>query len=162
MPANRLSRTVARFERLPPGLRDWLLSKALGRAVPLVGTAGLRFDELSAERAIVVIQNRRRVQNHIRGVHAAAMALLAETATGFALGLHLPDDKLPLIRSMKIDYVRRAEGDLRAVAALPSSEVARLHTEPRGDLIVPVTVTDASGESPIVCEMRWAWIPKKR
>src|SRR5262249_25140795 len=108
------------------------------------------------------IRNRRPVQNHIRGVHAAAMALLAETATGFALGLHLPDDRLPLIRTMKIDYVRRAEGGLRAVAALRPEQIAQIRSEPKGDLVVPVTVTDDSGASPIECEMRWAWVPRKR
>jgi hypothetical protein len=28
--------------------------------------------------------------------------------------------------------------------------------------VVPVTVTDESGEQPIQCRMTWAWVPKKR
>ncbi len=28
--------------------------------------------------------------------------------------------------------------------------------------LVPVTVTDESGESPIACEMLWAWVPRRR
>ena len=35
-------------------------------------------------------------------------------------------------------------------------------TEDKGDVLVDVVVTDESGESPIVCEMVWAWVPKKR
>ena len=31
-----------------------------------------------------------------------------------------------------------------------------------GDVLVAVVVTDESGESPIRCEMVWAWVPKKR
>ena len=41
------------------------------------------------------IAHRRKVQNHIGGVHATATALLAETATGMVVGMNLPDEKLP-------------------------------------------------------------------
>jgi len=29
-------------------------------------------------------------------------------------------------------------------------------------LLVPVIVTDETGEQPIECEMVWAWVPKKK
>ena len=32
----------------------------------------------------------------------------------------------------------------------------------KGELIVPITVTDESGQSPIECTMNWAWLPKKK
>src|SRR5690606_34886183 len=80
---NRLARTVVRLQQLPSGLRPWVLSHLLGRAVPLVGTAGLRFEQITSSQVVVRVANRRKVQNHIRGVHAAGMVLLAETATGF-------------------------------------------------------------------------------
>jgi len=32
----------------------------------------------------------------------------------------------------------------------------------RGQLNVPVAVTDESGRGPIRCELVWAWIPKKK
>jgi len=28
--------------------------------------------------------------------------------------------------------------------------------------MVPVTITDESGQQPIECFMEWAWVPKKR
>ena len=39
---------------------------------------------------------------------------------------------------------------------------ARIAAEPKGDVVVPVIVTDESGEQPIQCAMTWAWVPKKR
>ena len=75
--SNNLIRIVGKFDFLPPNLRSTVISKIFGRVVPLVGTAGLRYDELTPERVVVSIRNRRPVQNHIDGVHAAAMALLA-------------------------------------------------------------------------------------
>lgn len=162
MPTNRMSRLIGKLDILPAQLRKRARTFLLGRAVPFVGTAKLAVEELSNERVVVTIRNRRRVQNHIKGVHAAAMALLAETATGFAIAMHLPDDRVPLIKTLKIDYVRRAHGDLIAVVELPFEQVQRLLSEGKGEIIVPVSVTDESGATPIICEATWAWIPRNR
>ena len=83
---NRLARTLAKIDRFPAALRTTARILALGRVVKFVGTAGLSIEELTPARAVVFIENRARVQNHIGGVHAAAMALVAETATGFVVG----------------------------------------------------------------------------
>jgi acyl-coenzyme A thioesterase PaaI-like protein len=159
---NQLSRNVARFQSAPAFMRPWLTSFMLGSVVPLVGTAGLRFDEISNERVVVSIRNRRKVQNHIKGVHAAGMALLAETATGFCVGMNVPDDKLPLIKTLKVSYLKRAQGDMKAVAQLRPEQIQQILTQDKGEVTVPVSITDESGQEPIQCEMVWAWVPKKR
>lgn len=161
-PLNRMARTVASLDRVPAPLAGWVRSKALGRAVRFAGTAGLEFREVGPARVVVAIANRGKVQNHIGGVHAAAMALLAETATGFVVGMNLPDDKLPLIKTLSIDYLRRAQGGLVATAHLAPEQIEALFTEPKGEVLVPVEVKDESGAEPIRCAMTWAWVPKKR
>lgn len=158
---NNLNRVVSKLSFLPPGVRSSVISRIFGRVVPFVGTSGLRYEELSPERVVVSIRNRRPVQNHIKGVHAAAMALLAETATGFAVGMNLPDDKLPLIKTLKVDYIKRTQGDMRAEATLTPEQVNLIRTTPKGEVTVPVVVTDESGEEPVRCEMVWAWVSKK-
>ncbi len=159
---NQLSRTVAQFQRLPAFMRNGVTSLALGRVVPLVGTAGLRFEVISPDQVVVTLRNRRKVQNHIKGIHAAGMALLAETATGFCVGMNLPDDKLPLIKTLKVDYLKRAQGDLRAVAQLRPEQIQQILTQDKGEVTVPVRITDDTGQEPIQCEMVWAWVPKQR
>ena len=160
--SNQLKRVVESSKWLPANIRATVVSKILGKVVPYVGTTGLLYEEISSERVIVSIRNQHKVQNHIKNVHAAAMALLAETATGFVVGINLPDDKLPLIKSLKVDFYKRTQGDMRAVATLTPEDVARIATEPKGELWVPVTVTDESGNEPIKCEMLWAWVPKAK
>ncbi len=159
---NQLSRQLAKLSGLPQVLRPGLMSFVLGQIVPMVGTASLHFEEVSSQRVVVHIRNRRKVQNHIKGVHAAAMALLAETATGFCVGMNLPDDKLPLIKSMHVDYLKRAQGDMKAVAQLSAEQVQQILTQDKGEVTVPVNITDASGQAPIACQMVWAWVPKTR
>jgi len=160
--ANKMGRTLAKFALLPEPLRVKAQSLLLGNFVPMTGTLGLEFRVLEPGRVEIYVANRRKVRNHIGGVHACTTALAAETATGFAVGLVLPDDKLPLLKSMKVDYVKRGKGDMRAVATLDEAAIARLQNEPRGDMDVPVTVTDGSGGNPVQCVFTWAWVPNKK
>lgn len=160
--ANRLSRALDWLAPLPAPLRRRATTLLFNSQVRFAGTGGLRFEALGAGEAVVLIANRRRVRNHIGGVHAAAMALLAETSTGAVFGMNVPDDRLPLLKRMHIDYLRRAQGGLRAVATLSEAQRARIAADERGEIDVPVTVTDESGEAPIAATMTWAWVPKKR
>ncbi|HNH45340.1 MAG TPA: DUF4442 domain-containing protein [Agitococcus sp.] len=156
-----IKRVVESSKWLPANIRATVISKIFGKVVPYVGTSGLLYEEITPERVVVSIKNQRKVQNHINNVHAAAMALLAETATGFIVGMNLPDDKLPLIKTLKVSYYKRTQGDMRAVATLTPEDIARIESEPKGEVLVPVIVTDESGGEPIKCEMLWAWVSKR-
>lgn len=159
---NRLSRVVHKFDGMPLGMKRQLITWVFGGTVKFVRTAGIRFLELGEERAVLVIPNRRKVRNHIGTVHASAMGLLAETATGAVLGMNVPDDRVPVLRGMKVNYLKRAQGALRAEATLTPEMRERIQKDERGDLVVPVKVTDESGEMPLECEMLWAWRPRKK
>lgn len=155
---NRLEKTVKKLENKPFDL----LSKAIGRVVPFVGTTGLKFEVMTRERVIVKVNNRKKNRNHIGQIHAAAMVLLAETATGMVVGMNVPDDKVPLVKYIKTDFVRRSEGAMRAEAWLTPEQQDAIRTQPRGEVMVAVKVTDESGEEPIICEAEWAWREKKK
>ncbi len=159
---SNLNRTVHKLSKVRPSLRWRLLTWAFGRTVRFVRTAGVQFEDLTEERALLHIPNRKRVQNHIGGVHAAAMALLAETSSGAVLGMSVPDDRVPLLKSMQVDYMKRAKGDLWAEATLDAAARTRIREEEKGEIVVPVKVTDETGEEPVQCRMLWAWIPKNR
>jgi uncharacterized protein (TIGR00369 family) len=159
---NTLAHAVGKVAGFPPALRGHLITLLFTSQVKFAGTAGVRFIELQEGRAVLGLKNRRKVRNHIGGVHAAATALLAETATGAVFGMTLPDTHIPLLKRMKIDYVRRANGDLRAEAALSPEQRQQLLSQDKGELTVPVRVTDAAGEETVQCEMVWAWIPRKK
>ncbi len=159
---NRLSRAVSKLAGLPPWLRRLLVTKSFTGQVRFAGTGAVQVLELAEGRAVLQMKNVRKVQNHIGTIHASAMGLLAESATGIALGMTIPDSKIPLMKSTHIDYVRRANGTLRAEATLPPEMRARVLAEDKGDFAVPVTVTDETGEEPIKCTMVWAWVPRKR
>ena len=159
---NRLYTLVKTTSKFPKSIRSTLWSKAFGRVVPMVGTANIRYLEVDKNHVTVRIENQRNMQNHIKGVHAAAMALLAETATGFLTGLHIPDDRILLIKSLHVDYLKVAQGGLTANATLSADQQKFIADNEKGELLIPVTVIDDSGNEPIQCQMLWAWLPKRK
>ncbi len=115
----------------------------------------------SLPRATVVLPNRRRVQNHLGGVHACGIALAAESASGCVFGMNLAPSQLPLLKSMAVAYRKRSMGDLVAVATLTPEQRELMATQPRGEVTVAVAVTDSiSNANPVECTMVWAWVPR--
>ena len=161
-PTNRLSKLVKATAKLPKGIRSTLWSKAFGRVVPMVGSANIRYLEMSHAKVVVKIENHRAMQNHIGQVHACAMALIAETATGFVTGMNVPDSCIVLIKSLKIDFKRPTQGAMTATATLTDEQQKLMQSTEKGETLVSVRVTDESGEEPIQCEMLWAWVSKSQ
>ena len=159
---NRLARTLGQLDRVPAVARPWARNLVLRRAVPFTGTAGLQYLELTPQRVEVAVANQRRVQNHIHGVHAAAMTLLAETATGMVVGMNVRDDCLPLAKELSMAFRKRATGGLKAVATLTAEQRAAMQASDKGEVQVAVTVTDEAGVEPVECVFTWAWVPSSR
>ena len=158
-PPNRLARQLGRLKEAPRFLRPWLRNVVLHRAVPFTKTAGLQFVRMAPERVEVVLANQRHVQNHLRGIHASAMNLLAETATGMVVGMNVRDDCIPLAKEMKLAFRKRATGALHAVATLTEQQRELLRSTDKGEVSVALIVTDEAGVHPVECESIWAWIP---
>ena len=159
---NRLSKLVKATAKLPKGIRSTLWSKAFGRIVPMVGSANIRYLEVSHDKVVVKIENHRAMQNHIGQVHACAMALIAETATGFVTGMNVPDSCIVLIKSLKVDFKRPSKGAMTAVATLTNEQQKLMQSSEKGETLVSVVVTDETNEEPIQCEMLWAWVAKSQ
>ena len=159
---NRLAKLVKATSKFPKGVRSTLWSKAFGRVVPMVGTANIKYLEVSSSKVIVEIKNQRSMQNHIGQLHAVAMALIAETATGFVAAMNVPDSSIVLIKSLHLDYKRPSKGDMRATATLTAEQIKDMQTSDKGEALVSVVITDESGQEPVQAEMIWAWVSKDR
>jgi len=159
---NQLSTIVSKINLLPDIARSRALSLFFGRTVKFVGTAGAKVQTLNNKRCVVMLRNRKPIQNHIGSVHAVANALIAETATGFVVGMNVPDSAIPVIKTIKLDYVKRSVGDMRAEAWLTDEQVEAIQTQEKGEVTVAVSITDAEDKEPVIAEMVWAWTPKRR
>lgn len=120
---NRLNRSLKKLKSIPSFIRNFTRNKTIGRVVPFVGTAGLDFEKMTCEEVIVNIPNKKKVQNHISQVHAAASVLLAETASGMVVGMNIPDDKLPLMKNLGAKFIKRSTGAQKAIATLTEEQI---------------------------------------
>ena len=139
--ANKLSKAVNYIYKLPRSWHTFLLSKLFCSQVKFAKTCKVKVHDINEDGVVMSLANIKRVQNHIGGIHAMAAGLLAESTTGIAFGIHLPDNKIPLLKKQSIAYKRRMQGALKAHAKLPQDIITRMHNEEKGDVIVPVTVT---------------------
>jgi len=160
--ANKFSQIVKRIYKLPTFCHSYLLTKLFCSQVKYAGTSKVKLINITNTEVLLTLANIKCVQNHIGGIHAVAASLLAESATGIVFGMNLPDSRLPLLKSMTVNYNRRMQGNLRATATLTEEQVADIKTSEKGEVSVSVCIVDDSGQSPIECNMLWAWVPKKR
>ena len=159
---NSTARLVNRLAKIPAPFNNKLLSFAVGFKVPYVSTTGIKIKHLDHQQADFVLVNKRKSRNHLGGVHAVAAALLAESATGLLIAMNVPDTSVAVIKTMKFDFVKRQQGDMRAHASLTPEQIEHIRHSAKGETLVQVALTDGSGREPILCEMLWAWVSKKR
>ncbi|MDO6445025.1 DUF4442 domain-containing protein [Colwellia sp. 1_MG-2023] len=160
--SNRFSRFINKVNYAPKKLRPFILTKFFCSTVKFAGTTGINIKSVSHEQVEITLANKKKVQNHIGGVHAVAAALLAESATGIVFGMNVPDGSVPLLKSMNIEYQRRMQGSLTAIAKISEAQRQTILQQEKGDMVIAVEITDESNEQPIVCKMDWAWVKKRR
>lgn len=130
------------FARLP-GLLDkargstgwrWLLNLLLGRLIPFNRPHGVRIFSLDAERVQTIAPNRRRNQNHLRGIHACCIATVAEFSSGLMLLSRLDPARYRLIMAgLEVDYHYQAKTAIVATTCLTETELQTLVLGPLGD-----------------------------
>lgn len=140
-PVERL-RTTWRGLSVKPGGK-WVFSKLFSRFIPYSGTVSPEILELSPGRAVIAIEDRRRVRNHLRSVHAIALANLGEMSTGLALGFGMPAGTRSILVRLSCEYLKKARGRLVATAEAPAVEssgtrdyeVTSLIRDDRGEVV---------------------------
>jgi len=147
-PAARIRRAWQRLSPLPAG--RFLFSRLVGLLIPYTGTIRPTVLELSPGFARVEMRDRRRVRNHLRSVHAIALANLAEFTSGLALTAGLADTVRGIVLSITIEYVKKARGTLTAECRCePPIVVGRTEYQ------VTAVVRDASGAPVATATARW-------
>jgi hypothetical protein len=157
---NRISRAIAKTQTLPFFLKNWARDFSIGYMVPMVGKAGVHFVETNTHTWQATLKNSRKVGNHLKQIHAAAMILLAETVAVMITAYNLPDDKIPLVKHIDAAFVKRSFGDMHAIVSVTDAQIALMQDNPKGELVLDVTVTDAAGNQPIIVKVTSAWVPK--
>lgn len=141
----------------------WLrvLNLVLAFSIPFNRPHGFHIESLKDGMVRTKSRYRRNNFNHIRGIHACAIATIAEFSAGFLLLTWLPPGKYRLIMShLEIEYNYQAKEDIfseswfekdrveqEVLAPLKTAELATVKMESR--------VKDTSGNDVAVAHSTW-------
>jgi acyl-coenzyme A thioesterase PaaI-like protein len=148
----RLLRAWNRLSGKPGG--RWLFSRLVGRMAPYTGSMGARVEVLDRGRAEVTLRDRRRVRNHLRSVHAIALANLGELTTGLAMTSAMPAGVRGIPVAIRIDYLKKARGTLTCASEV---EVPAIR-EPTSHA-VQGDIRDAAGDVVATIHVTWQLEP---
>jgi acyl-coenzyme A thioesterase PaaI-like protein len=152
-PGERLARNWNRLSGWPGGKR--LFSWIVGRTAPYTGTIGGRFEALQPGFARVVLEDRKKVRNHLDSVHAVALLNLGEVASGTAMLAGMSADVRGIVTALSAEYLKKARGRLVAEARASVPEVS----EPIEQLAV-AEIKDAAGD--LVARVTATWLLSPR
>jgi uncharacterized protein (TIGR00369 family) len=139
--------------------------------VPMVGTLGIEYLELSPDHAVCRLPEDPRWANHIGGPHAGAMFTLGETASGAVVLANYGEmlaEVTPLAVEATIRYVKVARGDVTATARMAGQVdhvLTTLRDGGRPEFHVEVELSTGEGEDRLVTAVMtilWTLKPVKK
>lgn len=137
-----------------------LLDRLLWRYIPFNKKHRLKIAELKPGFAKVVLPYTTNNLNHLKGLHACALATLAEYTSGLAiLGICGSDFRI-IMRSMNVVYEKQGRSDAFAVFRISATELEQKSSDAKktGDPIwinAEVPVMDVNGEKLCVAHVEW-------
>ncbi|MBS1682635.1 MAG: DUF4442 domain-containing protein [Bacteroidetes bacterium] len=139
----------------------WVLNVALKQMIPFNIPHGFEVTQLSSNAIKTRLPYKRKNKNHVRGLHACALATLSEFTTGFLLISRLGMDRYRLIlQRLEVDY--HYQGKMDAVAEFSASEDwltqnIYLPLQTQEAVVVPceVKITDLKGNILTTAVAHW-------
>ena len=104
--------------------------------------------------AEVLLHDRWRVRNHLRSVHAIALANLGELATGLSLIGGLSPRLRAILTGLDVRYTKKARGPLLAEARCTVPEIVS-----EVDHAVEATIRDSDGDTVATVTAHWLLSP---
>lgn len=145
----------------------WLavLNILLARTIPFNKPHRFRIQSIAENSITTFAPYRRSNFNHIRGVHACALATVAEFSAGFLLLAKLEPTHYRLIMGkLEAEYFYQAKEDIVATAELAESKLQDEILEPlrsadAATIVMTTTIHDVSGNE--VAKVCTTWQVKK-
>lgn len=143
----------------------WVLNLLLARTIPFNGPHRFRILELGDERVRTTAPYRRNNHNHLRGIHACAIATVAEFSAGLLLLTRLGPARYRLIMSnLDIEYLFQAKQCIVAESSLDNDRLQReilqpLKTQDAQVITLETLVSDSSDN--LIAKARTTWQIKR-
>lgn len=142
-----------------------LLNVVLRRVIPFNKPHGLKIVEVYDDGFRILLPYKRKNLNHVNGIHACALATLAEYASGLALMTNLASDDYRLImKTMSMTYHYQAKTDVFITARFNKSwmEANVFFPLKNSDRVLPEVNTEVHDvQQNLICTGIIEWQVKK-
>lgn len=131
-----------RLQTLPAGLGSKAFAVIAGVFVPHAARMGFEVQHLTKRSIAVTMPDKRANRNHLRSLHAMALAHLGEFTTGLLLLYAVsPEGYRTILRKYEIEYLHKARGPItgRATLKLPKGKLDKK------DVKVTAELSDENG-----------------
>jgi acyl-coenzyme A thioesterase PaaI-like protein len=138
-----------------------ILNWSLDRMIPFNKPHGFRILEIGEHHLKTLIPYRKKNFNHIRGLHACALATISEFTTGFLLVSKLDAKKYRLImQRLEMDYHYQGKMDATAEFEAPEGWLASAIYEPLKNrdavvVVCEVKIHDRNGNHLTTGKVHW-------
>jgi acyl-coenzyme A thioesterase PaaI-like protein len=127
------------LSKVPRGRQ--IYSYLIGRYAPYTGSIEALIEELRVGHSRVTLKDSPAVRNHLRSIHAVALANLAELTGNIALSYSMPADARFIVTKIEIEYLKKARGKVTGLCDCPVPASSARHT-----YLVPVRIVNEAGE----------------
>lgn len=139
----------------------WVLNQGLSFKIPFNRPHGIKITHISEDGMEVLLSYKRKNFNHIKGMHACALATASEYIAGLVLLRKLGTTKYRLImESMHIKYFAQAKSDVTATFELTDEQVEEMVILPlknRESVMVEFTTTTMDKQGRKISEALTRW-----
>jgi acyl-coenzyme A thioesterase PaaI-like protein len=143
------------------GFYLWLLNNVFDRMVPFNKPHHFRILEIGDDYVKTTLPYRTRNLNHVKGLHACALATLTELTSGFLLASRLDPKKFRLIlKRLEIDYLYQGKMDAICEFRLSDDKLRSAVTGPLDTLestvfVAEVNIMDIKGNQLTAGRAHW-------
>jgi acyl-coenzyme A thioesterase PaaI-like protein len=132
-----------------------LFNFILGRIVPYTGNIKAEVLMLGGGEVTVAMNDRRAVRNHLKSIHAIALANLGELASGLAMFSKVSNSTRAIVVDLEIKYLKKARGRLIATGKANPPDIIDSTIKS----IVEAEIKDADGDVVATIKVHWLLSP---
>lgn len=146
-------------------LSKWLLNKILSRQIPFNAPHGIKIETVLKDGIQTRLPYHRKNQNHLKGIHACALATLGEFTAGMALIKAIASEDYRLImKDLRVEYHKQAREAVSAECLINQDWIRTHVTDPLGSaeyVFIPLAVDVKNGTGKLICTVHVNWQIKK-
>ncbi len=146
----RLLKTWQKLHHKPLG--KWLFKQVIAKNIPYTGSIKADIQKLEPGHCEVLLKFRRSNTNHLNSVHALALSNLGELTGGLAVMTGLPSHIRGIVTNINTEYLKKARGDLIAIASVEIPAV----NQPKTTHLIQANIYDS--EKDLVCTVNVKWL----